>query len=136
MNFFGGGDGGSGGSQPAAPAASGPNGLELAQTEMEMYTDMFNRMSDMCFHKCMSGFKEGDLINDHDTALGYLLTFHAEVLPSFSECTPNDQRTIRFTQAKMAFNHGWLVQARPVPPARRLHAHRPGKSGSVCGASG
>lgn len=61
------------------------------------------------------GFKAGDLINDHDTALGYLLTFHAHVLPSFREMSKADQRTIRFTQAKMAFNHGWLVQGEAPP---------------------
>ena len=38
-------------------------------------------------HAPYLGFKEGDVINDHDLALGYVLDFHADVLPSFAGLT-------------------------------------------------
>jgi mitochondrial import inner membrane translocase subunit TIM10 len=81
MNFFGGGS-----AEPVAPPpapAGGPNPMELATTEMEMYTDMFNRMSDVCFAKCMSGFKEGDLnigeMSCVDRCVGKYLEAHDKV---------------------------------------------------------
>mmetsp|Transcript_26858 Transcript_26858/g.30698 ORF Transcript_26858/g.30698 Transcript_26858/m.30698 type:complete len:107 (-) Transcript_26858:306-626(-) len=44
MSFFGGGQ-----QQP-----QGPDPMFAAQTEMEMYTDMFNKISTTCFKKCAS----------------------------------------------------------------------------------
>ena len=53
MNFF-------GGSEPAKPA--GPDPLFAAQTEMEMYTDLFNKLTASCWTKCSSRkHKEPDL---------------------------------------------------------------------------
>ena len=66
-------------------------------------------------HAPYLGFKAGDTINDHDLALGYVLDFHASLLPSFAELTVADQHTVRFTQSKMSFNHGWLVQGEAPP---------------------
>ena len=66
-------------------------------------------------HAPYLGFKAGDIINDHDIALGYVLDFHSELLPSFVAMSQADQRTIRFTQSKMSFNHGWLVQGEAPP---------------------
>ena len=67
-------------------------------------------------HAPYCGFKAGDVINDHDVALGYVLDHHPSLLPSFGAAREEDQRTIRFTQSKMGFNHGWLVQGE-APPA-------------------
>ena len=67
-------------------------------------------------HAPFLGFKANDVINDHDIALGYVLTHHAHMLPSFEAMRASDQHTIRFTQSKMSFNHGWLVQGE-APPA-------------------
>eukprot|EP00934_Nitzschia_sp_Nitz4_P004593 Nitzschia sp. Nitz4//scaffold62_size106224//42493//43018//NITZ4_004353-RA/size106224-augustus-gene-0.90-mRNA-1//1//CDS//3329555847//4583//frame0 len=44
MNFFGGGQ-----QQP-----QGPDPVFAAKTEMEMYTDLFNKISSSCFFKCAS----------------------------------------------------------------------------------
>ncbi|CAB9508649.1 membrane translocase subunit TIM10 [Seminavis robusta] len=53
MNFFGGGE-------PQKPA--GPDPLFAATTEMEMYTDLFNKLTASCFSKCASKkHKEPDL---------------------------------------------------------------------------
>ena len=61
------------------------------------------------------GFKAGDVINDHDVALGYVLDHFPDVLPSFSLLPKAQQKSVRFTQSKMGFNHGWLVQAEAPP---------------------
>eukprot|EP00429_Kryptoperidinium_foliaceum_P006877 CAMPEP_0176023852 /NCGR_PEP_ID=MMETSP0120_2-20121206/11643_1 /TAXON_ID=160619 /ORGANISM="Kryptoperidinium foliaceum, Strain CCMP 1326" /LENGTH=88 /DNA_ID=CAMNT_0017357019 /DNA_START=45 /DNA_END=308 /DNA_ORIENTATION=+ len=45
MNFFGGG-------QQQQP--QGPDPVFAAKTEMEMYTDLFNKISSSCYHKCAS----------------------------------------------------------------------------------
>ena len=68
-------------------------------------------------HHDYNGFKAGDVINDHDIALGYVLEFFSDSLPSFSALPADQQRSVRFTQGKMAFNHGWLVQAEAPPSA-------------------
>ncbi len=68
-------------------------------------------------HASRCGFDAGDTINDHDIALAYLLDYHAHVLPSFAALSPAEQRSVRFTQSKMSFNHGWLVQAEAPPGA-------------------
>ncbi|VEU33691.1 unnamed protein product [Pseudo-nitzschia multistriata] len=53
MNFFGGGE-------EAKPA--GPDPVFAAKTEMEMYTDLFNKIASTCFSKCASRkHKEPDL---------------------------------------------------------------------------
>ena len=61
------------------------------------------------------GYKAADVINDHDVALGYVLAHHAHLLPSFASLPLAQQLSVRFTQAKMQFNHGWLVQAEAPP---------------------
>ena len=68
-------------------------------------------------HAPYLGFKEGDVINDHDIALGYLLDHYSHLLPSFTGLTPENRKSVRFTQSKMSFNHGWLVQAEAPPGA-------------------
>mmetsp|Transcript_5473 Transcript_5473/g.14843 ORF Transcript_5473/g.14843 Transcript_5473/m.14843 type:complete len:153 (-) Transcript_5473:400-858(-) len=45
MSFFGGG-------QPQQP--QGPDPIFAAKTEVEMYTDLFNKISSSCFQKCSS----------------------------------------------------------------------------------
>lgn len=68
-------------------------------------------------HAPYRGFNAGDLINDHDVALAYVLESFGSALPSFALLPESQQRTICFTQAKIGFNHGWLVQAEAPPHA-------------------
>ena len=68
-------------------------------------------------HAPYRGYQSGDRINDHDMALAYVLETFGKELPSFSDLPPHQQRTICFTQAKIGFNHGWLVQAEAPPHA-------------------
>jgi hypothetical protein len=68
-------------------------------------------------HAPYRGFLEGDQINDHDLALGYVLENYSEQLPSFHRLDARSQQTIKFTQVKFSFNHGWLVQAEAPPSA-------------------
>mmetsp|Transcript_10487 Transcript_10487/g.15984 ORF Transcript_10487/g.15984 Transcript_10487/m.15984 type:complete len:98 (+) Transcript_10487:91-384(+) len=51
MNFFTGNS-----TQP-----TGPSPLFAAKTDLEMYTDMFNRMSSVCAKKCITKFSDSDL---------------------------------------------------------------------------
>jgi hypothetical protein len=66
-------------------------------------------------HAPYEGFAEGDKINDHDVALGYIFEHYSECLPSFCALGKSMQKTVRFTQTKLGFNHGWLVQAEAAP---------------------
>eukprot|EP00980_Cylindrotheca_fusiformis_P028323 scaffold22592_cov129-Cylindrotheca_fusiformis.AAC.9 len=50
MNFFGGGQQ----QQPQGPDPIFAGTEKLAKTEMEMYTDLFNKIASSCFQKCAS----------------------------------------------------------------------------------
>jgi len=66
-------------------------------------------------HAPFCGHKAGDVIRDHDMALGYVMLHDAAALPSFSALPAELQTVVRFTQADLGFNHGWLVQAEAPP---------------------
>mmetsp|Transcript_70704 Transcript_70704/g.218648 ORF Transcript_70704/g.218648 Transcript_70704/m.218648 type:complete len:400 (-) Transcript_70704:83-1282(-) len=68
-------------------------------------------------HGVFSGVKPGEVINDHDLALGYVLEFRPELLPSFARLPRAQQESVKFTQCQMEFNMGWLVQAEAPPGA-------------------
>ena len=68
-------------------------------------------------HAPFRGFAAGDVINDHDTALCYVLKYHPNNLPSYELLTPTQQALVLFSQDKMSFNHGWLVQGEAPPGA-------------------
>ena len=55
------------------------------------------------------------MIKDHDLALGYVLEHDSSALPTFDALSDAQKKPIKFTQAKMQFNHGWLVQAEAPP---------------------
>eukprot|EP00935_MAST-01C_sp_MAST-1C-sp1_P001748 g1748.t1 len=50
--------GGAGANQPPSPSQ-----LDMARTELELMTDMFNRMVDLCFQKCVDSrsYRDGEL---------------------------------------------------------------------------
>jgi len=64
-----------------------------------------------------SGYKVGEVIQDHDCALNYVLEFFPEALPSFAGLAKEQQACVKFTQCKMEYNMGWLVQAEAPPAA-------------------
>lgn len=63
------------------------------------------------------GYTEGCVIQDHDQALNYILVHYPEALPSFSGLNHKQRKVVSFTQGKMGFNNGWLVQAEAPPKA-------------------
>jgi len=68
-------------------------------------------------HAPYHGYQAGDKIHDHDEALSYVLEHHSDCLPSYAQLPAEQRRSIRFSQAKIGFNHGWLVQAEAPPGA-------------------
>jgi len=74
-------------------------------------------------HGSWAGFQPGEVIDDHVSALGYLLEHYPDVLPSFAGLPTQAQRTVRFTQCRMDYNMGWLVQAE-APPGPLLRSLR------------
>jgi len=68
-------------------------------------------------HGTFRGYKIGEVINDHDAALAYILEHHPGLLPSYAALPREQQESIKFTQSKMEYNMGWLVQAEAPPGA-------------------
>mmetsp|Transcript_13697 Transcript_13697/g.29033 ORF Transcript_13697/g.29033 Transcript_13697/m.29033 type:complete len:1065 (-) Transcript_13697:456-3650(-) len=68
-------------------------------------------------HAPYNGYAAGSTIRDHDMALAYVLHCDPEALPSYSILSETLRAPIRFTQADLGFNHGWLVQAEAPPGA-------------------
>mmetsp|Transcript_15698 Transcript_15698/g.36831 ORF Transcript_15698/g.36831 Transcript_15698/m.36831 type:complete len:919 (+) Transcript_15698:78-2834(+) len=75
-------------------------------------------------HAPFGTYKARETIGDHDLALAYVMEHFPHLLPSFNGLPVEAKRTVLFTQSKMEFNHGWLVQAEG-PPGKVL---RPFKS--------
>ncbi|CAE7941756.1 unnamed protein product [Symbiodinium necroappetens] len=65
-------------------------------------------------HAPYRGYKVGETIHDHDIALSYVLDHYSYALPSYHELSKKQQDSIRFTQCKMEYNMGWLVQAEGI----------------------
>jgi len=68
-------------------------------------------------HAPYMGYEAEEPIVDHDIALGYVLTHDPDSLACYASLPEEQRSPIRFTQAKMGFNHGWLVQAEAPPGA-------------------
>jgi len=81
--------------------------------------------------KSFNGYKAGEVIGDHDMALSYVLTYHAELLPSFTGLPKAQQESIRFCHCKMDYNMGWLVQAEAPPGALFQNFKKVATSGQV-----
>eukprot|EP00971_Amphidinium_carterae_P262644 5209945-Amphidinium_carterae.1 len=94
-----------------------PEGRLVAMLCLTAYHDIMKDQS-LCptvAGAAYEGLKVGEPICDHDLALAYLLDRHPALLPSFRILTSEQQRLVRFTQAEMGFNAGWLVQAEGPP---------------------
>jgi len=68
-------------------------------------------------HAPYHGYSAEDEISDHDVALGYILEHDANAIPCYEQLEDFQRAPVRFTQAKIGFNHGWLVQAEAPPGA-------------------
>mmetsp|Transcript_22748 Transcript_22748/g.50277 ORF Transcript_22748/g.50277 Transcript_22748/m.50277 type:complete len:1319 (+) Transcript_22748:219-4175(+) len=69
------------------------------------------------------GYSTGDRISDHDIALSYIIQHHPTALPSFAGLPSDKKAVICFTQCKLEYNMGWLVQAE-APPGALFRAFR------------
>jgi len=63
------------------------------------------------------GYRAGEVISDHDVALGYVLEHAPDALPSYSGLPAKQRDSVKFTQCNMEYNMGWLVQAEAPPGA-------------------
>uniref|UniRef100_A0A7S2LSF5 Uncharacterized protein n=1 Tax=Zooxanthella nutricula TaxID=1333877 RepID=A0A7S2LSF5_9DINO len=63
------------------------------------------------------GYKAGDVVNDHDQALSFVMQYAPQCLPSFCRLASSAQQCLRFTHCKMDYNMGWLVQGEAPPGA-------------------
>jgi len=69
------------------------------------------------------GYQVGETIHDHDLALAYVLERQPKLLPSFAGLPKSQQASILFSQSKMEYNMGWMVQAE-APPGALLRKFR------------
>jgi hypothetical protein len=68
-------------------------------------------------HGAFCGYQPGEVISDHDIALGYMLEHFPDQLPSYAALPKRQQDSVKFTQCNMEYNMGWLVQAEAPPGA-------------------
>lgn len=68
-------------------------------------------------HAPYNGVDEDVEITDHDLALAYIMEHFPNLLPSYSCLEPGQRAPVLFTQGKMCFNNGWLVQGEAPPGA-------------------
>jgi hypothetical protein len=68
-------------------------------------------------HAPYEGIADGDRIHDHDLGLRYIMEHFPGLLPSFNGLGPAQRAAVFFTQGKMGFNNGWLVQGEAPPGA-------------------
>merc|ERR1712242_267226 len=68
-------------------------------------------------HAGFRGYNAGEVINDHDAALAYVLEYQPSLLPSYMALPKEQQESIKFTQSALGYNMGWLVQAEAPPGA-------------------
>mmetsp|Transcript_8282 Transcript_8282/g.19478 ORF Transcript_8282/g.19478 Transcript_8282/m.19478 type:complete len:903 (+) Transcript_8282:93-2801(+) len=66
-------------------------------------------------HAPVGSYKAAETIGDHDIALAYVMENFPTLLPSYSGLPKEAKKMVLFTQSKMEFNHGWLVQAEGPP---------------------
>jgi len=66
-------------------------------------------------HAPYQGYSVGESVNDHDVALAYILEHFPRLLPTYHALQPGQRAPILFTQGKMGFNNGWLVQGEAPP---------------------
>lgn len=53
-----------------APKISSEQKIQAAEAELDMVTDMFNRLVDTCYHKCISGgYSAGDLSSNESLCI-------------------------------------------------------------------
>jgi len=74
-------------------------------------------------HGPFCNYRDGQVIRDHDVALDYVMSFFGSVFPSYSGLDQQSQRIVKFTQGKMGFNNGWLVQGE-APPGALFHSFK------------
>mmetsp|Transcript_27804 Transcript_27804/g.44521 ORF Transcript_27804/g.44521 Transcript_27804/m.44521 type:complete len:102 (+) Transcript_27804:154-459(+) len=76
--------------------------VKAAKLEMEGVTDMFNRMSDLCFKNCMGKFAESDLnvgeMSCTDRCVSKYMAAHRKVGEKFQEFQLAEQQRIQATQ--------------------------------------
>jgi hypothetical protein len=120
-------------SLPVSPTASSPTsnqgGVSLQinedrMTAMLVLTALHDIMKNSDLlptvqkrHAPYKGFGDGDRISDHDVALAYIMENFPDLLPSFNGLEPGQRAVLIFTQSKMGFNNGWLVQGEAPPGA-------------------
>ena len=71
------------------------------------------------------GFEVGDVIQDHDVALGYVLEYDPQSLPCFAALGAAEQRPIKFTQASPQPRPERPKRALPTPPDPLRQPPRP-----------
>lgn len=74
-------------------------------------------------HAPFGTYKANEEIGDHDLALAYVLEHYPNLMPSFHTLPQESQQVVLFTQSKLEFNNGWLVQAE-APPGKILRVFK------------
>ncbi|KAK4538568.1 hypothetical protein CDCA_CDCA18G4593 [Cyanidium caldarium] len=72
------------------PSAMNP--VDLARREMAFYADLFNKMAEVCFRKCVTRYSDGDLQTGENVCVDRCVSKYLSALQKVGELLQETQQ--------------------------------------------